>query len=91
VVGVGVFVQSPTQGVVGVVNTQADVVELHQAVEQVPLQLAVLAGSKAKVSTLGLQQAVALVADQFMMDDYFFRPSILRSNILIADTMNDRY
>ena len=42
-VGVGIFVQPAAQCVVGVVNTQADVVELHQAVEQVPLQLAVLA------------------------------------------------
>ena len=41
--GVGIFVQPAAQCVVGVVNTQADVVELHQAVEQVPLQLAVLA------------------------------------------------
>ena len=42
-VGVGAFTQPSTEGVVDVVDAQAHVVELHQAVEQVPVQLALLA------------------------------------------------
>ena len=43
VVGVGAFTQAPAEGVVDVVDAQTHVVELHQAVEQVPVQLALLA------------------------------------------------
>ena len=42
-VGVGAFTQPSAEGVVDVVDAQTHVVELHQAVEQVPVQLALLA------------------------------------------------
>ena len=41
--GVGVFVETSSQRVVGVVDAQPVVFKTHQAVEQVPLQLALLA------------------------------------------------
>ena len=43
VVGVGVFVEASSQRVVGVVDAQSVVFKAYQAVEQVPLQLALLA------------------------------------------------
>ena len=42
-VGVGVFVEASSQRVVGVVDAQSVVFKAYQAVEQVPLQLALLA------------------------------------------------
>ena len=42
-VGVGVFVQTPTQRVVGVVDAQLAVFKAYQAVKQVPVQAALLA------------------------------------------------
>ena len=42
-VGVGAFTQTATEGVVDVVDAQARVVKAYQAVEQVPVQLALLA------------------------------------------------